>query len=298
MDGCPTGKREPRAAARLVATVARAVHHAHQRGVLHRDLKPGNILIDAEGEPHISDFGLAKRVEGDQHSSQSGSIVGTPSYMAPRTGAAGKKGLTVAVDVYSLGAILYEQLTGRPPHQGETPLDTLLLVIEREPLPPRSLNPDLDRDLETICLKCLHREPDRRYPSAQALAEDLERWLAGEPIEARPVGGLERAAKWVRRNALVSGLAAAMLAALFAGVVVSSYFAVTAREEATVAQAEKLRADKKAEEAEELKKAEQAARQLAEERKEGGRRGKEGSQHRPERHGSGAGTGQEGVVSL
>ena len=263
----PHGKREPHAAAQLVATVARAVHHAHQRGVLHRDLKPGNILIDADGEPHISDFGLAKRVEGDQHSSQSGSIVGTPSYMAPEQ-AAGKKGLTVAVDVYSLGAIFYEMLTGRPPHQGETPLDTLLLVLKREPLPPRSLNPDLDRDLETICLKCLHKEPERRYPNAQALAEDLERFLGGKPIEARPVGSVERAVKWARRNVVVSTLTAAMVLALVAGIVVSSIFAVSARREALGAYVEKIRADQQALEAELAKKAEEVVRKLAEDEKQ------------------------------
>jgi hypothetical protein len=192
-------REEQRRAARLVALAARAVHYAHQHGILHRDLKPANILLDAAGEPHVTDFGVAKRVEGENGMTQSGVIVGTPSYMAPEQARAEKR-LTGAVDVYSLGAILYELLTGRPPFQAATALDTLMQVLEREPVSPRSIRPEISRDLETICLKCLKKEPSKRYGSAMALAEDLERWLKGQPIQARPSGVGERMLKWVKRN--------------------------------------------------------------------------------------------------
>ena len=199
-----------------MAVVAEAIHHAHQRGILHRDLKPANILVDADGHPHVTDFGLAKRVEGDSELTRSGAIVGTPAYMAPEQASAKKGAVTTATDVHGLGAILYALLTGRAPFGGTTVLDTLEQVRERPPEPPRKLNPRVPRDLEVICLKCLEKDPRRRYASADALAEDLKRWLAGEPIAARAVGSVERACLWARRHPTAAALAGISLVAMIA----------------------------------------------------------------------------------
>ena len=174
-----------RDAAELLAPVARAIHYAHERGILHRDLKPSNILIDREGKPHVTDFGLAMRVESDQHLTASGAILGTPAHMAPEQAAGARGRVGPTSDVYSLGTILYQMLTGRPPFQAAPPVDTVLLVLEQEPLPPRLLNPRADRQLEMIALKCLQKPPDLRYATAAALADDLEAYLADEPIAAQ-----------------------------------------------------------------------------------------------------------------
>jgi predicted Ser/Thr protein kinase len=188
-----------RSSVRLVAQMAQAVHHAHQRGIIHRDLKPGNVLIDAGGQPHVTDFGLAKRTDDDSGLTQTGAILGTPSYMAPEQAAA-KKEITTAVDVYALGAILYECLTGRPPFRGDTPLDTVLQVMEHDPVPPRTVNPRVDRDLELVCLKCLHKDPTQRYSSAAILADELEHWLAGEPLAVRPPSLPALFRLWLRQH--------------------------------------------------------------------------------------------------
>ena len=179
-------------AATLVENLARAIHAAHRVGVVHRDLKPANVLLsDVEGQPKITDFGLAK-MPGSQIHTQTGQILGTPSYMAPEQAAGQGTRITAATDIYALGGILYESLTGRPPFRAATPLDTVLQVLEQEPAPPRLLNPRIHMDLETICLKCLEKDPTRRYASALQLAEDLRHYLAGEPISARSVNLLER----------------------------------------------------------------------------------------------------------
>jgi serine/threonine protein kinase len=198
--GAPPPFPDSRRIAQFMVAVAHAVHYAHQRGILHRDLKPGNILIDGDLHPHVTDFGLSRRLEVQHSLSPSGAVVGTPSYMAPEQ-ARGEKGLSVAADVYSVGAVLYELLSGRPPFRGETPLDTLQQVMEKDPDHPRTFNPNADRDLSAIALKCLQKKPAERYESADALVQELERWLRGEPTKARPPSLAGQALRWFRRNA-------------------------------------------------------------------------------------------------
>ena len=214
-------RKDRKKAVPLMAKVAWAVHYAHQRGILHRDLKPANILIDKDGQPHVTDFGLAKKVAGDSGMTQSGAVVGTPSYMAPEQAAA-KKGLTTEADVYSLGAILYELLTGQPPFRGPTQLETLMLVMKKEPARPRTLDRTIDRDLETIVLKCLAKEPAQRYASAEALAEDLRRFSAGEAVRAQPPSLRYVLGKQIRRYRTPLAVAAGVLL-LLAAVVTTAF---------------------------------------------------------------------------
>lgn len=201
----------------LVGTIARAVHHARQRGVLHRDLKPSNVLLDNKGEPHVTDFGLARRIGAESSLTATGAVLGTPSYMAPEQ-ARGGKDVTTQADVYGVGAILYHLLTDKPPFKGVDALDTIRQVREQEPPRPRSVCPLVDRDLETICLKCLEKQSPRRYSSADALAEDLDRWSRGEPILARRAGTVERVLKWCRRHPAGTGLVGVTILFLLAAV--------------------------------------------------------------------------------
>ncbi len=208
-------KREPmsiRQAVELIAKVTRTVHYAHEHGILHRDIKPGNILLDQKGEPHLTDFGLARLVETESTVTRTMEVLGTPSYMAPEQAVGDNAAISSVTDVYGLGAVLYQLLTGQPPFAGGTTYETIKLLLDTEPRQPRQLNPKIDRDLSTICLKCLEKDPTRRYPSALALAEDLERWLKHEPIQARRTGIFAGGKKWVRRNPSRALLAASLVA--------------------------------------------------------------------------------------
>jgi hypothetical protein len=222
-------------AAALLVPIAEAVRVAHEGGIVHRDLKPGNILLTPDGTPKVSDFGLARRLESGGGLTLSGEPVGTPSYMAPEQARGQRDAIGPATDVYALGAILYELLTGRPPFRAGVPLETLRQVLADEPVPPSRLNPGVPRDLETVCLKCLEKEPQRRYASARALAEDLRRYLLGQVVVARPVGRLTKVGKWVRRNPAVASLSAAAAVALAAGTVASWLLALEARRQADLA---------------------------------------------------------------
>src|SRR5438128_635861 len=208
-------RREPipiRRAVELIANVARTVHYAHEHGILHRDIKPGNILLDAKGEPHLTDFGLARLLETESSVTQTLDVLGTPSYMAPEQAVGNNAAVSSATDVYRIGAVLYQLLTGQPPFAGGTTYETIRLLCDTEPRQPRLLNPKIDRDLSTICLKCLQKDPKRRYSSALALAEDLERWLKHEPIQARRTGFFTRGQKWIQRNPTSALLAACLVA--------------------------------------------------------------------------------------
>jgi hypothetical protein len=265
--------QEPRASAQLVLALAGAVQAAHDKGVVHRDLKPANILLHRKSEtqnpksemgsdlgfrisdfePKVTDFGLAKLLDADTGRTQTGQVMGTPSYMAPEQAAGDVQAVGPAADVYALGAILYECLTGRPPFKAAAVLDTLEQVRTREPVAPRQLQPSVPRDLETICLKCLQKDPARRYAGARALADDLARFGRGEPITARPVGAGERLAKWVRRNPAVAGLLALVFLSLAAGTVVSVSFAVRSGRNADRALEAEGKAKARAKEAEDAR---------------------------------------------
>jgi eukaryotic-like serine/threonine-protein kinase len=205
-----------RQAAELISTIARAVHYAHQHGVLHRDIKPSNILIDKNGIPHLTDFGLAKIAEHDSALTHTNAVLGTPSYMSPEQARGETKQVTTAADIYGLGAALYECLTAQPPFAGGTTLETIRQVLEREPRPPSYWKPGVDIDLDTICLKCLEKEPAKRYASAEAFSDDLGRWLRREPILARRISGIERFTKWTRRRPAAAALTGASLVAIIA----------------------------------------------------------------------------------
>jgi serine/threonine-protein kinase len=228
----------PRNAAHMIETLARAMDYAHQRGIIHRDLKPANVLLTANGIPKITDFGLAKKLEGDSSQTKSGTLLGTPSYMAPEQARGEIHNIGPLADVYALGAMLYELLTGRPPFQAATPMDTLMRVTQQEVVPPSRMQPNIPRDLETICLKCLEKESNKRYATADRLAEDLRRFLSAEPILARPISGPERLLRWGKRNPKLA-LSLASIALLLigvAGISLGAYFQISAEQARTEAQ--------------------------------------------------------------
>jgi serine/threonine protein kinase len=250
------GPLPPREAAALVKKIAEAVAYAHERGIVHRDLKPANVLLDETGQPRVTDFGLAKQMAGDSQLTGTGQVMGTPSYMPPEQAQGKIQEIGPLSDVYSLGAILYCLLTGRPPFQAASVMETLRQVLEQEPVPPRQLNAAVDLDLETICLKCLQKQPGKRYPSAAALAEDLRRYGAHEAILARPVSSSERLWRWCRRNPRLAVAVAAISLLLVVVSIGSTWAALTINQERNQKELERLAAVKAREEAD-------RARQLA-----------------------------------
>lgn len=220
-DRLRAGPLPPREAAELLVKIFEAVQYAHNKGVVHRDLKPGNVLIDGSGSPRVSDFGLAKQLDSDSEMTKTGQVLGTPAYMPPEQASGKVKEVGPLSDVYALGAMFYAMLTGRPPFQAATTVDTLRQVIEQAPVPLRRLNTRIPKDLETICLKCLEKEPERRYRSADSLGLDLQRYLRGEPINARPVSVVERTWRWCKRHPVPTGLSS-LVALLFVALVVGS----------------------------------------------------------------------------
>jgi len=259
LEFCPGGSLDrklnaspmvPMEAARLIETLARAMQAAHDKGVIHRDLKPANVLLAEDGSPKITDFGLAKKLD-DVGRTASGAILGTPSYMAPEQADGQTRNLSPACDVYALGVILYESLTGRPPFKATTTLDTILQVLGDEPVSPRQILPAIPRDLETICLKCLQKEPRKRYDSALSLADELRRFLNGEPILARPVGLVEQGWRWCRRKPLVAGLIAGVIVSILTGFLASLLFAFQAQASAKDAREAQEAAETNARRAEE-----------------------------------------------
>lgn len=249
--------------AKLIETLSRAMEVAHQQGIIHRDLKPANILLSSEGEPKITDFGLAKRMDDDSNQTKTGAVMGTPSYMPPEQASSSIETLGPAADTYALGAILYHLLTGRPPFQSETQLDTLMQVISDEPVPPSRLNSNVPADLETICLKCLQKDIKRRYTTAAALAEDLRRFQTGEPIAARPVSALERGWKWARRRPAVAGMIGVSALALISLIAGGLWYNAQLQDSLTVAENRRQEAQEQREFAEKQRKVAEKQKEAA-----------------------------------
>ena len=250
VDGKPLNKAQredltsdPRTVSQLMSKICQAVHFAHARGILHRDLKPANILLDNNGEPHITDFGLAKKIDDDAGQTRTGMIMGTPDYMSPEQAVGRNDLVTVTSDVYALGSVLFDLLTGQPPFKSATIVETLTRVTKEPARTPTMLNKRVGRDLETICLKCLEKDPAKRYQSAAAVAEELQRYLQGEPILGRPVSSSERAWRWCRRNPVLSALSAASLILLTTVAIGSSIAAYQISEQRNVAVEARQEAD-------------------------------------------------------